>query len=224
MQMLKAFARICLSSVRNKGEKMKFAYSSNAFKRYSIEETAKMIKEAGFDGIEVMADTPHVYPKDYDNQKLDRLKDYLDSLGLEVSNINAFTLEAIQDMHHPSFIEKDKALRAIRIEHTKRSLWVAKKLGAKSISIIPGGRVEYFTEAESLELFIKGLKEILPEAERLGIKVLVEPEPELLIENSSQFETFLSRIKHPNLGFNCDLGHFFCVNENPAEIIKKFST
>jgi sugar phosphate isomerase/epimerase len=31
---------------------------------------------------------------------------------------------------------------------------------------------------------------------------------------------FLQQINHPNLKLNADLGHFFCVEEDPAEVIR----
>ena len=54
---------------------MKFAYSTNAFKQYTLEEAIRLIKEVGCDGVEIMADRPHLYPPDYAIQsKIETLK------------------------------------------------------------------------------------------------------------------------------------------------------
>jgi sugar phosphate isomerase/epimerase len=202
---------------------MKFAYSTNAFKRYTLEESITLIKEIGFDGVEIMADQPHLYPSDYQSpNKLVPLKNLLKEKGLAVSNLNTFTLFAVGDMHHPSWIEKDASLRRIRIEHTLNCLQLAKELGCPNISTQPGGRVEYFSPVESLKLFTSGLEEIVPEAKRLGVKILVEPEPQLLMENSRQFAEFISKVDTSNIGLNCDIGHFWCAGEDPVEIIRRF--
>ena len=69
----------------------------------------------------------------------------------------------------------------------------------------------------ALSLFRKGLEEVLPTAEKEGIKVLIEPEPGLLVENSTQFKSFVRDLQSPFLGLNFDMGHFFCVGEDPVE-------
>ena len=68
-------------------------------------------------------------------------------------------------------------------------------------------------------LFRDGLETVLPIAEKLGVKLLIEPEPELLIERWEQLEDLLSAIDSPSLGINFDIGHFYCVGEDvPAAI------
>ena len=42
---------------------MKFAFSSNAFTKYNLIETIKIVSSLGYEGIEIMADVPHAYPK-----------------------------------------------------------------------------------------------------------------------------------------------------------------
>lgn len=201
---------------------MKFAYSTNAFKNYSLEESIELIKEIGFSGVEIMADRPHLYPPSFDSQKLNELKRKLASLRLPVSNLNTFTLFAVGDMHHPSWIEKEEEKRKIRIKHTKDCLNLSAELDCANISIQPGGKVERSPD-KAMELFIEGLYEVIPSAERLGVKILVEPEPGLLIENAKQFELFLSKVDSPVLGLNCDIGHFYCVGDEPEEVIKRFA-
>lgn len=208
---------------------MKFAYSTNAFKNYSLEYSISLIKDIGFDGIEIMADLPHLYPPYYDEEKIIKLKNLLDNIKLPVSNLNTFTLCAIGDMHHPSWIEKEKNKRNVRIQHTINCIKLASKLNCPNISIQPGGKVEYFSSYESMKLFISSLEKVIPIAKELNIKILVEPEPGLLIENSKQFDRFISEINNYSfnssdyiIGLNCDIGHFYCAGEDPSRIIKKF--
>ena len=201
---------------------MKFAYSTNAFKHFTLEKAIELIKGIGFAGVEIMADRPHLYPPDYEPSRLSALKSLLDSSGLQVSNLNTFTLEAIGDMHHPSWIEKDEALRRIRIQHTKDCLKLAKELGCPNISIQPGGRVEHLSREESMRVFLEGLNEVIPVARSYGVKILVEPEPNLLMENAGQFREFIQQVDQSIIGLNCDVGHFYCAGEEPAAVIKEF--
>ena len=41
---------------------MKFAFSTNAYRQYSLEESITSIKNAGYSALEIMCDTQHAYP------------------------------------------------------------------------------------------------------------------------------------------------------------------
>ena len=51
--------------------------------------------------------------------------------------------------------------------------------------------------------------------------LLIEPEPGLLIEKFGQYLEFAERVNHPSLGLNFDIGHAYCVAEDPAEWVPK---
>ena len=70
-------------------------------------------------------------------------------------------------------------------------------------------------------MFENGINEVIPLLEKTGIKLLIEPEPDLLIENSGQFLEFIKRIDSKLVRLNFDIGHFYCVNEDPAKLILK---
>jgi len=61
-------------------------------------------------------------------------------------------------------------------------------------------------------------------AEQEEIKVLIEPEPGLLVENSRQFKSLIRKIVNPRyIRLNFDIGHFYCVKEDPAELVYELS-
>ena len=41
---------------------MKLAFSTNAYRDFSLESSIPSIKNAGYSAIELMCDTPHAYP------------------------------------------------------------------------------------------------------------------------------------------------------------------
>jgi sugar phosphate isomerase/epimerase len=204
---------------------MKLAYSTNAFKRYSLNEAIRMIAEIGYEGIEVLCDLPHAYPPIFQDKEIDSFKNQIAKFRLDISNLNAFTLYSISDVYHPSWIEDDKISREIRITHTINCIKLAKKIGAKNISTEPGGPlIERNTNMKHLEkLFLEGLYRVVPIAEQENIKILIEPEPNLLLENSDQFLNFIENFSTDNVRLNFDIGHFYCVGEDPTEIIYKLS-
>jgi len=198
---------------------MKLAFSTNAFKKVSLEQAVDEIGRTGYAGVEIMADVPHAYPPHMSEQRLTALKQQIVKLKLGVSNINAFTLFAIGDTYNPTWIDPDPDVRRRRIKHTADCIRLAQSLGAKTISLEPGGPLASMSAQTALEHYQRGLLELLPVAQAAGVVLLVEPEPGLLIEKSRPCVEFLEKISHPNLRMNCDLGHFFCVHENPAQVL-----
>ena len=204
---------------------MEFAFSTNAFKRFSLKDTINILSEIGYNGIEILCDIPHAYPKNLTNSDINELKQMLSNLKISISNLNAFTLFAIGDTHHPSWIENDIESRKMRIDHTLDCIKLARKLGVSNISTEPGGPVnsQGLSEKELLRIFENGINEVLKTAEDENVTVLVEPEPGLLIENSEQFINFIKNFDSKHIGLNFDIGHFFCVGEDPSQVIYKLS-
>ena len=224
---------------------MKLAFSTNAFKKYSLTESIRMIRKIGYEGVEILCDIPHAYPPYLKEEDILSIKETVCKNDLEVSNLNAFTLYAITDVYHPSWIERDGQLRELRVEHTNNCLSMARSIGAKNISTEPGGPIKTHsnknidfnskkgstnnnvTNRDDLQvmhdLFIEGISRSAEIAKIYGVKVLVEPEPGLLIENSEQFLTFIKKINSDWVGLNFDMGHFFCVREDPADLIYRLA-
>src|SRR5207249_291792 len=144
---------------------------------------------------------------------------------LAISNVNAFMMNAISDPRqrywHPSWIEPERHYRHIRIDHTIRALTLARELDAQCITTEPGGPVapdESWSAA--LRLFVEMLKPVIAHAEKEGVQLLIEPEPGLLIEKADQFLELMRHIDSPAVGLNFDIGHFYCVGDDPAATVR----
>jgi len=199
---------------------MKWAFSTNAYRNYSIEAAIDSIHSVGYSAIELMCDIPHAFPPLSENQ-IESIKKILKKNNMKISNLNGFMMCAQGDFHHPSWIETNNEFRKQRIEYTKKCINLARILNVKTVSTEPGGPLEELSEKKALDLFEEGINQVIPLAEKNNVKLLIETEPNLLIENSSQFLNFISHFKTRYLGLNFDIGHFFCVNENPSVVIKE---
>jgi sugar phosphate isomerase/epimerase len=195
---------------------MIIGYSTNAFVKFSVFEAVEKIGRLGFRGVEIMCDRPHLYPPDFDEENLTRLKTLIDAQGLIVTNLNSFTLFAVGDTYLPSWIEPQEERREIRIQHTLQCLKVADFFGCKNISVPPGGPVGEISRKKAMALFHQGLEMVAPLAQELDIMILVEPEPDLLMENTREFKEFIVDVRSPAVGVNFDIGHFFCAGEDPS--------
>ena len=201
--------------------RMNLAFSTNAYKRNSLEEAIDSIARIGYSGVELMADVPHAYPPHMPAARIAAVRQQLAHYRLQVSNVNAFTLFALGDTYHPTWIEDDPARRRQRIDHTMGAIEMTAAVGGRTISLQPGGPQGALSRDEALARYEAGLREVLPLAARHGITLMVEPEPGLVIQHAQECVEFLQRLNHPNLKMNCDLGHFYCVEEDPAEVVRR---
>jgi sugar phosphate isomerase/epimerase len=196
--------------------------------KFSFPEAVRRLAAIGYRGVEVMADVPHAWPSYLLPEQFEAITEALSRNKLSISNVNAFMMHAIDDPRqkywHPSWIEPDPNYRRIRIEHTRRALTLARGLGAKCITTEPGGPVDrHDSWQNALGLFVEMIKPVAEHAEREGVQLLVEPEPGLLIETAAQFEEFMGHIDSPAVGLNFDIGHFFCVGDEPAPTVRRLA-
>ncbi|HZZ72303.1 MAG TPA: sugar phosphate isomerase/epimerase family protein [Pirellulales bacterium] len=207
---------------------MKLAFSSNAFMHFSIEDTIASIASLGYTGIEVLADVPHAWPAGLLPERKEAIRRALDKHRMTISNVNAFMMNAVADPRqpywHPGWTDPDPHYRAIRREHTKRCLQLAQDIGAKNITTEPGGHLQPGqTRADAARIFYEELMPCVEVAEKLQIQLLIEPEPDLFIEKFGEYLEFMERIQSPWVGLNFDVGHAYCVSEDPQDWVARMA-
>ncbi len=207
---------------------MKLAFSTNAYLKYSFSEAVRRLARIGYAGVEIMADVPHAWPACLLEEQKQAIRQALADNKLAIANVNAFMMNAISDPRqkywHPSWIEPDRHYRQIRIEHTKRSLTLARELGTSCITTEPGGPLEAGASwSAALKLFVEMLKPVAAHAEREGVLLLIEPEPGLLIETADQFLELMQHLDSPAVALNFDIGHSYCVGDEPAATIARLA-
>jgi sugar phosphate isomerase/epimerase len=74
-----------------------------------------------------------------------------------------------------------------------------------------------------MDRFVAALEELTPVARETGVDLLVEPEPDLLIETTDQFLALADRVDTDVVGCNFDAGHLFCVGEDPAAQVDRLA-
>jgi len=204
------------------------AFSTNAYLRFSFAEAVRRLAALGYQGVEIMADVPHAWPAYLLEEHKQAIRAVLAEHKVKISNINAFMMHAISDPRqlywYPSWIEPDPHYRQVRITHTKRALTLARELGSPCITTEPGGPVEPGGSwSAALKLFVEGLKPVAEHAEKEGVLLLIEPEPGLLIETADQFLELMQHLDSPAIGLNFDIGHAYCVGDDPATTIPRLA-
>ena len=207
---------------------MQLAFSTNAYLKFSFAEAVRRLAAIGYAGVEIMADVPHAWPACLLEEQKQGIREALKEHGLAISNVNAFMMNAISDPRqkywHPSWIEPDRHYRQVRIDHTKRALTLAQELGAPCITTEPGGPVEKGASwSAALKLFVEMLKPVAEHAEKEGVLLLIEPEPDLLVETADQFLELMQHLNSHAVGLNFDVGHFYCVGDDPAPTVRRLA-
>jgi len=205
----------------------RLGFSTNAFKKTTMEDSIDTIASIGYGGVELMADKPHALPADMPADRIARVRAQLSERHLAVTNINAFTLFACGDTYHPTWIEDDPVRRKVRIDHTIAAIGLAAAVGARTVSLQPGGPLigTRLDERTAAERFAEGLSAVLPAARQHNVILGIEPEPGLLIQCADEYLRFKQTFfrDEPLVKMNCDIGHLFCVGDDPAEVIRRLS-
>lgn len=204
---------------------MKLSFSTNAFVRHSVYEAVEKIAAAGYEGVEILADAPHLYADAISAEDLRGLKVLLQRKGLQVANVNANTAagyygrEFWEPLFEPSLAHPDPDGRRWRIDYTRKCIQMARVLDSPCVSITSGRMVPGILPERSLDLLRQSLREIALYARERGVCLGMEYEPGLLVECYEDLISLLHDLQLPELGANLDLGHSHVLGEDPETVI-----
>ncbi|GAB7017373.1 sugar phosphate isomerase/epimerase family protein [Halostagnicola sp. A-GB9-2] len=205
----------------------RLAFSTNAYTTVGLPEAVRRISDHGYDGVELLADTPHAFLADFDESDRKELKTALDETGLEVSNINANTATGYYDdappssFFDPTIITADDEDRAWRVEYTKRAIDLAVAVDSPAVCLATGRPLPGNPPEEARRYLLESLEEITAYAESADVSVGIEFEPELLVECTDEVLRLCEEVESDALGVNLDLGHVAVYGEEPAESIRR---
>jgi len=201
---------------------MKLAFSTNAYTRHSLVDALEGIRRAGFAGAEILADVPHAYPMQMDDELTRTVCRTLERTGLQVSNINCncsfgYWQDAPPEPYfEPSLISPNPKHRADRTAMILRTLQFARDVGSRNISITSGRTLGGMPPEKAAGQFAESIKPILDRADVLGVDVGIECEPGLFLEYVSELRDWIARLNHPRFGANLDIGHSQVIGESIA--------
>lgn len=194
-----------------------FAYSTNAFLRFSTPAALSKIAELGFDGAEVLFDRPHVWP--YDTVSVAAAAAALRRTQLRLSNVNINTAMGLdggicRDGPGPSLADKDPGRVGTRIRYIQAALRGAWAIGATVASVTTGP-----ARKGAWKPAMEALGQLAQLAESVGIRLAIEYEPGFLIGDVKTLLRAFKDIGIPTLGANLDLGHAQVAGENLEKTI-----
>lgn len=206
---------------------MRWSFSTNAFTDRTLFAAAAEIAGAGYEGIEILADRPHLFPPDVRDRDVAHLSERLSDLGLRPASLNANTAcgyygrEFWEPLFEPSLANPEAVPRAWRVDLVRRALVLARQLGCPHVSVTPGRPVPGTDPRRSLAFLEASLRELADHAAETEVRLGIEYEPGLLIENASELDDLLQSVASPWVGANLDLGHSRVAGEEPEEVIRR---
>jgi protein FrlC len=204
---------------------MKLAFSTNAYTRFPLLDALHGIKQAGFAGVEILADVPHAYPPQITTQLIAGVVKALDQTGLVVSNVNCncsfgyWRHAPPEPYFEPSLISPIAKYRADRSAMIITTLDFAKQIGARNISITSGRTLGGMPPDKAATQFAESIRPILDHADKLGIDIGIECEPGLFLEYIAELREWIDRLGHPRFGANLDIGHSVVIGESIPEVV-----
>ncbi len=128
----------------------------------------------------------------------------------------------------PDFTIPDAAGRKKEVEKEIASIRMSAELGAQYCRVLSGQRRKTITREEGLGYVVESIEACLPEAERLGITLILEnhykddfwTEPEFA-QMMDVFVELVGRIDSPWFGVNFDPSNAIAAGEEPLELLEK---
>jgi sugar phosphate isomerase/epimerase len=156
--------------------------------------------------IQALGFSPHI-PLQSDPLKL---KQYLDSLGLRMSQIDAAYPMSCPEGQYRG------------IGYTLRAIQFAKAVGCPCVDTTDGARKpEGYTDEEVMALIKQYYRVVLEWAERYDIIINVEPHGPYTT-NPDTMERILSFFDSPYLRLNLDTGNTFIAGQDPVKFLQRF--
>lgn len=159
---------------------MSFKYSFNSWcyssfpvwvPSYPLEETARRIRAAGYDGIEIGCAAPHAWPAYLSTARRAELKTMFEGLGLAVSSL--LPAPGGGPGNNPSSLLREERLATIA--HYKDVVDLANDLGCKRVLYIAGWRSFGVSQVDAFEWTLEALVEIGRHAAEQGVTICIEP-------------------------------------------------
>lgn len=177
--------------------------------RFAHDHKLEYIEFGTIDGdyfVQALGYNPHI-PLHSDPLKL---KSYLASMGLKVSQ-----LDAAYPMSSP-----EGQFRGI--PYTLRTIQFAKALGCPCVDTTDGGRKpQGYTDKEVMALMKQYYRVVLEWAERYEMIINVEPHGPYTT-NPDTMEQILNFFDSPYLRMNLDTGNTFIAGQDPVKFLRRF--
>ncbi len=167
----------------------------------SVLERFQICKDLGYDGMELIS------PADFSADEVQKAKA---ATGMPV--------HGVVDMRHwkQRLSSPDAKVRANGVEILRRAIRDASAFGGDTVLLVPGKVTGPDENHDHVwQRSIVGIRKVLPEASRLGVRVLIENVWNGFCETPEQLRDYIDEIESPWVGSYFDIGN--AIKFGPSE-------
>lgn len=156
----------------------------------STVEKMKAIKEAGFEGVEMMS-----------HLDVDEVLKAREAAGLEIPSVCG--------AHHwaKPLSHADPKIRAEGVEALKQCLREAKKYDASSVLLVPGLVSKEISYSDAYKRSQEEIRKAIPLAEELGVKIAIENVWNNFLLSPLEAARYVDEFNSPAVGWHFDVGN-----------------
>lgn len=201
---------------------MKLAYNSNGWRFGSLEETIQKLAQLGYSAIELSCQPHQLFPVHYSKKDANAIRQLASEVGIAISNLHAGDRNLLGPNAEPSLINPDANARKKRLEVNKAAIDLSVELGTDIMALTSGPLHREMTVSDSWRYLVDGLDQCIKYANEAGVRLILEPEPELFVHSITDFLNLVKDLEHPEgFGLNLDIGHSYCMYEDIPAIIRQ---
>lgn len=181
---------------------MKISLFSLIFSKRSIQESIKLAKEIGYDGVELWGGEPH-FPPGTTMEQAKEIRSMLDYYELEVPNIGSY----VGNFSTISDSECEKTF-----EDLERYLDLMDIIKCDMIRVSCGGPNAFLAKSFHYDKALYWIGKCADLAGRYNKKIVMEIHNGSLIETIETADGFIKRLKKDNAGFIHDAGNMYITD------------
>jgi sugar phosphate isomerase/epimerase len=196
---------------------MRLGYNTNGLAHHRLADAITLLAEEGFQSVAITLDAGALDP--YQDaaplsRQIEEVRAALDRAGLgRVVETGARYLLNPRRKHDPTLMDADPARRAVRVDFLRRSIDIARGLGAGCVSLWSGQLRDSPGDDAALDRLASALRPVLEHAGSAAMLLAFEPEPGMFIDTLERFARLDERLDHPLFQLTMDLGHVHCNEE-----------
>ncbi len=204
---------------------MKIAFHTYAFgphggwvPTYLVEEAIERTARLGYDGVELDAARPHVWPYDIDNEHRKNIKNLLGTLNLELPAVSGYYFGL-------NFASPLPSERQDAANYLEACVKMCADLGAKTLVVVPGVVVYGTNWDDAWDMSLDSMHKGIQKAEELGVYIGLEYVNTLwsnLVTTPYLALRMMKQIHSPAVKLVLDSAHAFYNGENLVDVVRLF--
>jgi len=201
----------------------KLGYNTNGFTSHGLLDAIDIIGSFGYESVAITIDHHALNPFDPNlDSQVARVKSKLVQSGLScMIETGARFLLNPRIKHEPTLISPDHQQRHTRIQFIENCIRVAADLNADAVSIWSGIKHGDIETSQAWEWLISGCQQISKTAAEHDIYIGFEPEPGMMVETLSQYQTLKQAVDHDHFKLTLDIGHALITEESVNTSIQR---